>query len=178
MEIADRLERWVVPVIRWVRRRLRLPVGFGAVAAVLAFAAAVVWQGADGDGLALAAVVGGLILVPVVGVGLFVRALGDLERLPETVRAVPENSGALKDELVTAGGELRELRKAGPFGLPAALRWLRRTLGRMDALGVAGVAGAITALHPIRLAWILGMAALALVALPLAALALGLALVA
>lgn len=176
-EVADRIERWLVPVVRWVRRTLWFPVGAGALAAVLAVAAVVVWQGADGDGFALSVVLAGLILIPVVGVGLFVRALGDLERLPATVRAAPENTGALKGELMTAGGELQELRRSGLFGLPSALRWLRRTLGRMDAVGVAGVAGAVTALHPIRLAWILAMAAVALVALPIAILALILALV-
>jgi hypothetical protein len=175
-EVADRIERWLVPVVRWVRRTLWFPVGAGALAAVLAVVAVVVWQGADGDGFALSVVLAGLILIPVVGVGLFVRALGELERLPATVRAVPENTGALKGEIVAAGGELQELRRSGLFGLPSALRWLRRTLGRMDAVGVAGVAGAVTALHPIRLAWILAMAAVAFVALPIAVLALVLAL--
>jgi hypothetical protein len=47
----------------------------------------------------------------------------------------------------------------------------------MDALGVAGVAAAVAALHPLRLAWILLLSALALVALPVAAAALLLVLV-
>ena len=46
----------------------------------------------------------------------------------------------------------------------------------MDAVGVAGLTAAVTALHPVRLLWILVMCAVALVALPLALLALLLAL--
>jgi uncharacterized membrane protein len=176
--VADRLERWVVPVVRWVRRTLWVPIGAGALAVLLAVAAVLVWEGADADGLVLASVVGGLLVIPAVGVALFVRVLGELERLPATVRAAPENAGAIKGDLVSAGGELRQLRRAGPLGVPGALRWVRRTLGRMDALGVAGVAGAVAALHPVRLAWILLLCALALAALPVAALALLLAVLA
>lgn len=177
-EVADRIERWVVPVVRWVRRTLWLPVGADVLAVVLAVVAVLIWRGLDRDGLALAVVVGGLIVAPAIGVALFVRVLGELERLPATVRAAPENTEALKGELMTAGGELGELRRSGLLGLPGALGWLRRTLGRMDALGLAGLAGAVTALHPLRLAWVLLLCVLALVALPIAALALLVALTA
>jgi hypothetical protein len=176
-DVADRIERWMVPVVRWVRRTLWLPVGAGGLAVVLGVVAVLVWRGLDGDGFALAVLVGGAIVAPTIGVALFVRLLGELERLPATVRAVPENAGALKGELVTAGVELSDLRRSGLLGLPGALGWLRRTLRRMDALGVAGVAAAVAALHPLRLAWILLLSALALVALPVAAAALLLVLV-
>lgn len=177
-ELADRIERWFVPVVRWIRRTLWVPTGAGLLAVVLAVIAALVWRGLDGDGIVLALVVGGLLLIPAIGVGLFVNVLGELERLPTTVRSAPDNLGAFKGELISSGSELRDLRRAGLLGLPGALRWLRRTLGRMDAVGVAGLTAAVTALHPIRLLWILVMCVLALIALPLALLALLLALLA
>jgi hypothetical protein len=175
-EVADRIERWLVPVVRWVRRTLWLPIGSALLAAGLGVAAAIVWLGADGDGLATAAVVIVLVALPAVGVALFVRLLGELERLPATVRAAPENLGDLKESALAAGSELGELRQAGLLGLPGVLRWLRSTLGRLDAVGVAGVTAAVAALHPLRLAWIVVLCWLCVVAVPVAALALFVAL--
>ena len=71
-----------MPVVRWIRRTLWVPTGAGVLAVVLAVIAALVWRGFDADGIVLAVVVGGLLLVPAVGVGLFVNVLGDLQRLP------------------------------------------------------------------------------------------------
>ena len=174
--VADRIDRWLVPVVRWVRRTMWVPIISGVSAGGLLVTAALVWQGREGDGLALAVGAVALMAVPVVGLGLFVRILGELTRLPATVRRAPERVGDLKGELGEARTEFADLRRKGILALPEGLRWLRRTLGRLDAIGVAGVAAALAALHPLRLLWIVVLCWLGLLALPVSIAALVLAL--
>lgn len=177
-EVADRLERWVVPVIRWVRRTLAVPVGTGLVALAMAVAAALVWQGTGPEGLVLSGVAVFVVGAPVLAVLLFVVVLGGLVRLPEMVRSAPAHAGAIRSELSSSAGELTRLRQGGLLGLPGALRWLWRTLARLDTLGVAEARAALLALHPWRMFWVVLFAWISLLALPVAALLLLLALAA
>ena len=177
-EVADRLERWVVPVVQWVRRTLAVPVGAGLLAIGLGVAAALVWRGTEPEALVLAGLVVFVVGAPVLTVLLFVVVLGGLVRVPERVRAAPANAEAVKAELAASAGELGRLRQRRLLGLPGVLRWLWRTLARMDALGVAEARAALLALHPWRLIWVVVFAWVSLLSLPIAAFFLLLALAA